>query len=109
MPFGSTSAVYGWHGNGCLLKDIMVSIFLAPCCRYVDDFFGVDPAGCECTGRFCLAQICSLLGFATDPKKDADNAVNLAILGARVVVDTASCSCRRGKSSKMVSDIGIHL
>ena len=32
---------------GCLLKDIMVCVFQATCCRFVDDFFGVDPAGCE--------------------------------------------------------------
>ena len=52
MPFGLTSAVCGWHRVGCLLCDNMVSIFLAPYCRYVDDFFGVDPVGCEHTGAF---------------------------------------------------------
>ena len=57
MPFGSTSAVYGWHRVGCLLKDIMVCVSLAPCCRFVDDFFGVEPARCdEYTGGFCLSQ-----------------------------------------------------
>ena len=61
MPFGSTSAVYGWHRTGCLPRDILVCIFLAPCCRYVDDFFGVDPAGCGYT-RFLPSQICSLRG-----------------------------------------------
>ena len=58
LPFGSTSAVQGWHRVGCLLKDVMVSIFLTPCCRYVDDFFDVDPAVCEYTGGFCLSQVC---------------------------------------------------
>ena len=43
MPSGSTSAVYDWHRISCLLKDIMVKNFLAACCRYVDDFYGVDP------------------------------------------------------------------
>ena len=32
--------------------------------------------------------MCSLLGFATNPKKDADNATKLTILGVKVVVDT---------------------
>ena len=62
--------------------------FLATCCRYVDDFFGVDPVGCEYTGGFCLSQKCCLLGFPTDPRKDADNATHLTILGAKVVVNT---------------------
>ena len=79
-----------FHRIGCLLKDIMVSIFLTPCCRYVDDFFGVDPAGCEYTGGFCFSQVCSSLGFPTDPKKNTDNGTNLTILGTRVEVETVT-------------------
>ena len=50
MPFGSTSANYAWHRIGSLLKVIMVQVFLAPTCRYVDDFFGCDPEDCMVTG-----------------------------------------------------------
>ena len=45
MPFGSTSANYAWHRKGSLLKVIIVEVFLAPTCRYVDDFFGCDHGG----------------------------------------------------------------
>ena len=30
MLFASTSAVYNWHRVGCLSRDIMVGIFVAP-------------------------------------------------------------------------------
>ena len=79
----------GYVPNNCSYPSGRTGSCVATCYRYVDDFFGVDPAGCEYTGGFCLTQICSLLGFATDPKKVADNAVNLAILGAKFVVDVA--------------------
>ena len=76
MPFGSTSAVSGWHRVGWLLRD-MVCIFLVPC------FFGVNLVGCEYTGGFCHSQMCSLLGFPTNPKKNAGHATSLTILCAK--------------------------
>ena len=55
MPFGSTSANYARQRIGSLLKVIIVKVFLAPTCRYVDDFFGCDPEGCMVTGGAPLA------------------------------------------------------
>ena len=39
---------------------------------------------------FAFRKCAALLGFPNEPKKDADNAMNLAILGARVVVGAAA-------------------
>ena len=92
MPFGSTSANYAWHRIGSLLKIIMVQVFLAPTCRYVDDFFGCDPKDCMVTGGSCLIAMCNLLGFPTDPGKDDDKVWDLTVLGARVALDVTVLS-----------------
>ena len=70
----------------------MVKIFLAPTCRYVDDFFGCDPEGCKVTVSSCLTAMCNLLGFPTDPGKDDDKALDLTVLGARVALDVSTMS-----------------
>ena len=92
MPFGSTSANSAWHRIGSLLKVIMVQVFLAPTCRYVDDFFGCDPENCMVTGGACLPAMCHLLGFSTDPGKDDDKAWDITVLGARIQLDVTALS-----------------
>ena len=71
---------------------IIVKVFLAPTCRYVDDFFGCNPEDCMVTRGSCLTAMCNLLDFPTDPDKNDDKAWDLAVLGARVALDVAAMS-----------------
>ena len=38
MPFGTTSAVHGWHRTGAFLAALVRRLCLAPVSRYVDDY-----------------------------------------------------------------------
>ena len=72
---------------GSLLKHILVTLFHAPVGRYVDDFFGVDAVECKLTGGICFTELCRLVGVDTDPARDSDNEVNVAVLDTQVEVD----------------------
>ena len=80
MPFGTVSAVYSWHRVGYVLWLIVVDLFRAPLARCVDDFFGCSRAGVVWTGGAVLTVLSRLLGFMTDPGKDADNMIQVVVL-----------------------------
>ena len=86
MPFGSTSAVYGWHRLGHFLRTVAVRYFRAPAGRYVDDYFGSDPEGVRYTGGRCLSLASNLLGVPTAPEKDADDRFQMTVLGVDCVI-----------------------
>lgn len=92
MPFGATSAVYGWHRVGCFLLAVAVQLFYVTGCRYVDDFFGVDAKDVQITGGMCLSFLCAVVGFPTDASKHGCSEYSLVVLGARVLLQSAVAS-----------------
>ncbi|CAJ1450925.1 unnamed protein product [Effrenium voratum] len=86
MPFGTISAVYGWHRVGHMLWLILVRFFLAPANRYVDDYFGASRSGVTWSSGRILSVLSRLLGFPTDHSKDADATWEMVVLGASVQV-----------------------
>ena len=101
----STSVHAVWHSQCCIhvaqsrlcIVAIVVDLFRAPLARYVDDFFGCSRAGVSWTGGAVLTVLSRLLGFMTDPGKDADNMIQMVVLGAELSIDWP----RRGVSSRL--------
>ena len=89
MPFGTVSAVYAWHRVGHMMWLILVRLFKAPACRYVDDYFGASKTGVVFSAAKVLTIMSRLLGFPTDHAKDDDATWNLVVLGALVSVSWA--------------------
>ena len=100
MPFGTISAVYAWHRVGGFLLCVVRRLFLAPGCRYTDDFFGCGRKGVRLTGGHCLSVIADLVGMPCDPLKDAHFVTEMVVLGALVVVDKP----RAGVSAQVAPD-----
>ena len=94
-PFGTIAAVYSWHRVGHLLKLLVLMLFLAPVCRYVDDFFGASKVGVKLTGGVILSVLASLLGYPCarpcDESKSADLAVAMTVLGSLCAVSFSEC------------------
>jgi len=84
MPFGSTSAVYGWHRYGGSVATFMRTWFRLAMARYVDDFFGVGVAGCQLAPGLLVDVVLKVLGTPTDPKKSVDFADVMVVLGVQV-------------------------
>jgi hypothetical protein len=96
MPFGTSSAVYGWHRVGHFLRTALVKLFLAPAGRYVDDYFGAEPQGIRITGGRCLSALSFLLGVPTEPGKDDDDRACMTVLGVdcEILPDRAAVSLK---------------
>ena len=88
-PFGTVAAVYSWHRVGFFLLLIVLVLFLAPGCRYVDDFFGASRKGVRLTGGVILSMLASVLGFPCDDSKNADYAAAMTVLGCLCTVSFA--------------------
>jgi len=87
MPFGTTSAVYGFHRLGGFLGAVVKSMARASLMRYVDDYFGASPKGVYWTGGRLLDVLTELVGRPVDPKKSVDDATEIVILGAQLVLE----------------------
>ena len=87
MPFGTISAVYAWHRVGGFLLCILRRLFLAPGCRYTDDYFGCNRKDVQFTGGHCLSFVADLIGLPCDPLKDAQFVEQMVVLGALIVID----------------------
>ena len=86
MPFGTTSAVYAWHRVGAMLLAVVLRICKAPAARFVDDYFGCSKTDVFWSGGRCLSVLAKMLGFPTADHKDADDLLNMVVLGAQVSV-----------------------
>ena len=89
MPFGTISAVYAWHRVGHVLLMVVLVVCCCPVARYVDDFFGADREGLVYSGGNCLSVISKLVGFLSEDDKDADNCIQMIVLGVDVAMNWA--------------------
>lgn len=87
--FGSVASVWNFHrvAEGLLhIGRAMAGLLL---CRYVDDFFGVDlmdiPEPLRAGQVF--DELLRSVGFPDDPKKSADQRLEMTVLGVKVCVD----------------------
>jgi len=87
MPFGTTSAVYGFHRVGAFLAAVVKRMALAPTLRYVDDFFGASRQGVFWTAGKLLEVISDLVGRPCDPKKSEQDLSLMVVLGIEVAVN----------------------
>ena len=92
MPFGITTAVYGWHRVGAMLCAVVRRLFLAPTARFVDDLFGCSRDGVYWSGWRCLSTLAVAVGLACAHHEDADDLVDMIVLGARVTVQMERAS-----------------
>jgi len=87
MPFGTNSAVYGFHRLGAFIAAVVKQMAMAPVLRYVDDYFGSSVAGIYWTGGRLLDVLTGLVGRPVDPDKSADDRMEMVVLGAEIELE----------------------
>ena len=87
LPFGTISAVQGWHRAGAAILFVMRRKLKLPMARYVDDYFGANRAGCVWHGSRCLEMFTKMLGLPCDEAKSEWDRQAMVVLGADVKQD----------------------
>ncbi len=89
MPFGTVSAVAAWHRLGSLLCEAVRRRGLCPCGRYVVHFYGSSWDLLTYISSELLNIVASLVGTILEPKKCVAMLLDMAHLGAQIVIDRA--------------------
>ena len=73
-----------------LIQHVLVTVFLVLVDKYVDDFFGCDPACLLYSGGKCMSILTKLLGLDCDENKSDDDRITMDILGSTTEIHVAS-------------------
>ena len=83
--FGASASVVAWDRVGEMIKNICLSILKIPSLRWVDDFFGVEPAGTTEHCKLCFARcVRAMLGEGAIEPQKLQHGKTLTILGIDV-------------------------